>query len=145
MKNVLALALLVAGCSSSSAPVTLHFSASNATPSPGSGYAAPTGTVGTNQDMQLVLDSQAGGAELKIAVDMPQMPSTIPVSGGIHLTVEYSTSPGGPTFVSNSGSITFQTVTAPYNVTMDHLEMIGSAASGASGAFFIDGTGQYDK
>jgi hypothetical protein len=139
----LSLALGAVGCGSS-APITVHFSGSNATPAPGAGYTAPTGTVGSNQDMQLVLDSKAGGAELLVQVDPPALPMPIAV-GTFHLDVEYTLSPHGPTWVSNSGSITFQTVQSPYQITFDHLEMIGSAATGASGAFFIDGNAEYSK
>jgi hypothetical protein len=143
MKKVL-LALLLAACSSSP-PVTVKFSGSNASPNPGSGYDASTGTVGTNQDSQLVLDSQAGGAELKVSVDPPQQTGAIPIGGGIHINVEYTLSSGGPTWESNSGSVTFQTIDSPYNITFDHVEMIGSQATGATGSFFLDGTGQYLK
>jgi len=140
-----ALALLLLGCGAPTAPVTVHFTmASTAMPSPGTGYTGPTGTVGTNQDMQLVLDSKAGGAELKVSVDPPQQPGTITI-GNAHVDVEYSLTMGGPTWVSNAGSITFQTVTSPYGVTFDMLEMIGSAATGAQGTFTLAGTGQFTK
>jgi hypothetical protein len=148
MKKMLCgLALLIAGCGSSSAPVTLHFQDHPdmpPMPNPGSGYTAPTGTVGTNQDQQLVLDSTAGGAEFKISVDAPSQAGDITV-GNAHLEVEYTLSPSGPTFVSNLGTVTFNTITSPYSLTFTDLEVIGSGATGAAGVFRIDGTGQYTQ
>jgi hypothetical protein len=136
--------VFLCGCSSASAPVSVHFSGSNAMPAPGAGYNADVGTVGSNQDMQLVLDSKAGGAELKISVDKPTTTGAITIGNG-HIDVEYTLSAGGPTWVSNSGAVDFQTVDSPYMVTFDHVEMIGSAATGASGAFFLDGSGTFQK
>lgn len=146
--NALVVALVplaAVGCgSAASTPISVHFSGSNAMPAVGAGYTAMIGTVGTNADMQLVLDSKAGGAELSIALDAPATPGPVMV-GNNHLDVEYALSKGGPTWVSNSGGLTFQSVHSPYTITFDHLEMIGSAASGARGAFFIDGTAEFSQ
>ena len=135
------LAVALAGCESST-PVSVHFSGSNAMPSAGAGYKGDVGTVTSDQDGNTILDSKAGGAELKVTIDsIPSMPGQVAIGGARHIDVEYTVD--GATWVSNSGSVTFTTVASPYSVTFDHLEMIGSGT--AKGAFFMDGEGQFAK
>jgi hypothetical protein len=135
-------ALALAACDSA-APVSVRFSGSNAMPSAGAGYTGDVGTVTSDQDGNTVLSSQGGGATLRLSID--SIPTTagekVLIGGGRHIEIEYTLNDA--TWVSNSGGVTFNTVASPYDVTFDHVEMIGAGM--AKGAFFMDGSGQFAK
>lgn len=136
----LAITLLLGGCGSPAAPVAVHFSNSNASPTVGAGYNAGVGTATLMTDGSLKLDSVAGGAELLVTLDAPDAPGKVTI-GERHLDVEYTLGPAG--WASNSGSVTFNRLD-PYDVTFDNLEMI-KATDSATGAFFLSGEGTFKK
>jgi hypothetical protein len=135
-------ALVLSGCGGGTYPITLDFSNSTTTPSVGSGYNAPVGTV-MDVPPAVVLTSSAGGANLRVSLDAP---STGEVSvGDRHLTLEYTLGTGTSAagWASNAGSITITSL-APYDVTFQRVEMIAATPS-ATGAFFLSGTAKFSK
>lgn len=147
MRGILVGCLLISslgacGGSSSNEAVSLRFSGSNATPSPGGGFDSST-TMSTLDGIDLTLTSTTATARVDVQVEVP---TTTPITvnqGERHLSVSYSLLGSGQSaaWASNSGSITFDSLT-PYVVKFDHVEMI-PAAGNASGAFYLDGNAKF--
>jgi hypothetical protein len=127
----------LSGCGGA-AEVSVDFSGSNASPSPGAGLDTGAGTA-KNGAAGLELVARSGQATLTVTVDpAPTMAGPIAV-GERHLSVTYQL--GSNAWSSDAGTVTFSSV-SPYTVTFSRVAML-AAGPGSAGGFFVDGTATF--